>query len=123
MKNYYSVLQVNNFADLDCIKSNYKELIKKTHPDKGGNSEEFQQIKEAFDVLNDPIKKKIFDNELTYHIDILERAEVIYLSKGERDFSCVQCQCVNEINTCNLKENVDNIYKCDNCSLIYKIII
>ena len=97
MKNYYSVLQVNNFADLDCIKSSYKELIKKAHPDKGGNSEEFQQIKEAFDVLNDPIKKKIFDNELTYHIDILERAEVIYLSKGERDFSCIQCQCVYKV--------------------------
>ena len=39
MINYYELLQVPNFSNEDTIKSSYKTLMLKHHPDKGGDVE------------------------------------------------------------------------------------
>ena len=68
MINYYELLQVPNFSNEDTIKSSYKTLMLKHHPDKGGDSSLFQQIKEAYDILKDIESKKDYDNQLMYYI-------------------------------------------------------
>ena len=63
-KDYYSILGVDRNASNDQIKSAYKRLAKKFHPDvsKEANAEErFKEIQEAYSVLSDPQKKANFD--------------------------------------------------------------
>lgn len=62
--NYYKVLGVNENADSDEIKSAYRKLAKVMHPDSGGDSEKFQQLSEAYDVLKDPVKRKQYDMQM-----------------------------------------------------------
>jgi len=43
------------------IKSSYRSLVKKHHPDAGGEKERFLAIQNAWETLNDPIKKEQYD--------------------------------------------------------------
>lgn len=65
-KDYYSILGVNKDADDDQIKKAYKKLAMKYHPDRNINNQEqsaekFKEVSEAYEVLSDPEKRKIFD--------------------------------------------------------------
>ena len=60
-KNYYEVLGVSKDANQDDIKSAYRKLALKTHPDSGGEEEEFKQINEAYGVLSNPEKRQAYD--------------------------------------------------------------
>jgi len=65
---YYAVLGVSKKASSDDIKKAYKKLAKKWHPDKNpDNSEEatrkFKEVSEAYQVLVDDSKRRIYDNE------------------------------------------------------------
>ena len=60
--NYYDVLGVDKSASQEDIKKNYRKMSLKHHPDrKGGNSETFKKINEAYEVLGDPQKKRNYD--------------------------------------------------------------
>ena len=66
MKDYYSVLGVAKDATQDEIRSAYRALAKKWHPDVNpGNKSEaeskFKDIGEANDVLGDPEKRRRYD--------------------------------------------------------------
>jgi curved DNA-binding protein CbpA len=67
--NYYDILGVDNFSSFEEIKKKYKELVKCTHPDKGGNSELFQQIKIAYENLKNLNYKNDFDRILKCKIN------------------------------------------------------
>lgn len=58
---YYSTLGVKRNASQDEIKTAYRKLAMKHHPDRGGDEKRFKEISEAYDVLSDPKKKEIFD--------------------------------------------------------------
>jgi DnaJ-class molecular chaperone len=58
---YYSTLGVGRNASPDEIKSAYRKLAMKHHPDRGGDEKKFKEISEAYDVLSDPQKKQMFD--------------------------------------------------------------
>ena len=58
---YYSTLGVQRNASPDEIKSAYRKMAMKHHPDRGGDEATFKKISEAYDVLSDPQKKQIFD--------------------------------------------------------------
>uniref|UniRef100_A0A7S3LME7 J domain-containing protein n=1 Tax=Aplanochytrium stocchinoi TaxID=215587 RepID=A0A7S3LME7_9STRA len=60
---YYNILGISSNSSQAEIKSAYLKLAKETHPDATGSSEnaEFIRIKEAFEVLSDPGKKKSYD--------------------------------------------------------------
>jgi len=63
-RDYYEVLGLNKDAGETEIKSAYKKLAKKFHPDisKEENAEEkFKEILEAYSVLRDPQKKANYD--------------------------------------------------------------
>jgi len=59
---YYKRLGVSKNASSDEIKKAYKKLAMQHHPDKGGDSEMFSQINEAYETLKDPQKRSVYDN-------------------------------------------------------------
>lgn len=69
-KNYYEVLGVKKDASADEIKSAYRRLAKKWHPDvyatdtetkRNEAKDKFTEIQHAYEVLSDPQKKAAFD--------------------------------------------------------------
>ncbi|WP_448699436.1 J domain-containing protein [Mucilaginibacter sp. AW1-3] len=68
MKNHYDILGISRKATQDEIKTAYRKLSVKFHPDKNDGeaffTEMFKQINEAYSVLYDTSKRKIYDNQL-----------------------------------------------------------
>ena len=125
MINYYEILKVPDFSSFEIIKKNYKNLILESHPDKGGDSDKFKLILEAYELMKDEAKKKEYDNKLMYFQEMYDRAEEINLNKNVYKFKCIQCEKENEIKKESIKEQnqlYQYITKCDGCSIIYKII-
>src|SRR5215813_5189292 len=61
-KDYYKTLGVARDADDKTIKSAYRKLARKHHPDVNkGSSDRFKEINEAYAVLSDPEKRKRYD--------------------------------------------------------------
>ena len=60
-KNLYEELGLRKNASKSEIKSSYRSLVKKHHPDAGGEKERFLAIQNAWETLNDPIKKEQYD--------------------------------------------------------------
>ena len=92
-QDYYEVLGVSKDASQDDVKKAYRKLAKKHHPDVNKDDtkaaeEKFKQISEAYEVLADPKKRKMYDqyghaglngafgsdgfqwNDFTHHSDI-----------------------------------------------------
>jgi DnaJ-class molecular chaperone len=59
---YYESLGVDKTASKDEIKKAYKKLAMKSHPDKGGDTEVFKKISEAYEILSDEDKRNEYDN-------------------------------------------------------------
>ncbi len=61
-KDYYSILGVEKNASKEDMKKAFHKLAHKFHPDKkGGDSEKFKEINEAYQVLSDDKKRAQFD--------------------------------------------------------------
>src|SRR5205823_3886363 len=63
-KDYYKILGVERGADDKTIKSAYRKLARKYHPDvaKGKDTgDRFKEINEAYEVLSDPEKRQRYD--------------------------------------------------------------
>ena len=65
-KDYYKELGVSRNSSKSEIKSAYRLLAKKYHPDTGGNNDKFLAIQLAWETLNDPQKKIIYDESLSF---------------------------------------------------------
>jgi hypothetical protein len=64
MKNYYELLGISSTASADEIKRAYRRLAVKYHPDKNPDPAAelmFKEINEAYDVLSDWEKRKVYD--------------------------------------------------------------
>lgn len=74
-KDYYKILGVKKDAKADEIKKSYRRLARKFHPDVNPNDktaeEKFKEVQEAYDVLSDEKKRKVFDR-FGYYNDNLD---------------------------------------------------
>ena len=74
-KDYYNILGVKKDAKADDIKKSYRRLARKHHPDVNPNDkaaeDKFKEVQEAYDVLSDDKKRKIFDR-FGYYADNLD---------------------------------------------------
>jgi curved DNA-binding protein CbpA len=67
LKNYYFILGVTIYARDSEIKSTYRKLALKYHPDKNSSADAesiFKEINEAYEVLSDPQRKLLYDQML-----------------------------------------------------------
>lgn len=64
-KDYYKLLEVSRNATDEDIRKSYKKLARKYHPDLNPDNKEaearFKDINEAYEVLKDPEKRKLYD--------------------------------------------------------------
>lgn len=64
-KDYYKVLGVEKSADEKAIKSAFRKLARRYHPDKNPDDkaaeEKFKEVNEAYEVLSDKEKRAVYD--------------------------------------------------------------
>ena len=78
IKDFYTQLGLNKNANRNEIKSAYRLLAKKYHPDTGGDNEKFLALQLAWETLSDPHKKAIHDKSLFNNC-------LLYTSPSPRD--------------------------------------
>ena len=64
MSNPYQILEISDSASQSEVKSAYRKLAKKYHPDVNkdpGAESKFKEISSAYDTLSDPQKKSNYD--------------------------------------------------------------
>ncbi len=65
MFDYYETLEISRKASLEEIKTSYRQLALRYHPDKNPGDkiaeEHFKRISEAYQVLSDPEKRQLYD--------------------------------------------------------------
>src|SRR5918912_3151898 len=78
-EDFYKILGVKKDAKAEEIKKAYRRLARKYHPDvnPGDKAAEdrFKQMSEAFDVLSDPKKRKVYDRFGQYSDNLANAAE------------------------------------------------
>ena len=70
-KDYYKILDIPEFSTQDEIKSAYRRLARKLHPDVAGNTDDailkFKEINEAYEVLSNASKKADYDSARKFY--------------------------------------------------------
>lgn len=69
---YYDTLQVSSKADIEVIRAAYRQLALKYHPDQAkttSSEEKMRQINEAFETLEDPIKRAVYDRTISTKVN------------------------------------------------------
>lgn len=83
---YYKILNLEPGANISQVKRAFKVLMLKYHPDKVENNDEnkriFLEISKAYEILGDPEKKAIYDNE---GIKGLSKNNNLFKNKNEED--------------------------------------
>lgn len=70
-KDYYKILDIEDSSSQDIIKSAYRKLARKWHPDVAGNTSDviakFKEINEAYEVLSNSVKKADYDKARKFY--------------------------------------------------------
>ncbi|CAE7368642.1 DNAJ1 [Symbiodinium natans] len=59
--NFYSLLNVEDNASIAELRVAYRRALLKAHPDRGGTSEAFRLVRQAFEVLSNPAERNLYD--------------------------------------------------------------
>jgi hypothetical protein len=70
--NFYFILNVSENCTKEEIKKSYKNLCKVHHPDKGGDSEQFNKISRAYQILANDTCRKLYDNFASQAMNIID---------------------------------------------------
>jgi DnaJ-class molecular chaperone len=101
MRNYYDILGIGRDATQSQIKAAYRKLAKKYHPDSAGSQEDkerFQEVQEAYAVLSDPEKRKMYHYygheayRKSYHAQHATHADPEAEGAAARDGHCGACE-------------------------------
>ena len=64
MLDYYTILELTPTATAEDLRLAFRRLAKLWHPDRiGGNARRFSAVREAYGVLSEPTRRKLFDRE------------------------------------------------------------
>ena len=70
-KDYYKILHISENSTQEEIKSAYRRLARKWHPDIAGNSDDvianFKDINEAYETLSNVLKKADYDKARRFY--------------------------------------------------------
>ena len=84
IKDYYTILEISPQATLPEIKQAYRRLAMIYHPDKNSNDPytltQFNEIKEAYEVLTNPAKKEVYLQERWYNQSIGNKRAAITIT-------------------------------------------
>jgi curved DNA-binding protein CbpA len=58
----YEMLGVDRDANDQAIRTAYRKAAKAAHPDSGGDAEQFARLQAVYDLLKDPVRRKVFDD-------------------------------------------------------------
>nr|WP_210388036.1 MULTISPECIES: J domain-containing protein [unclassified Ciceribacter] len=58
----YKMLGIERDADEQAVKTAYRKAAKSAHPDSGGDAEQFSRLQAAFDLLKDPVRRRVYDD-------------------------------------------------------------
>jgi len=83
-EDYYEVLGVDRDCSKKDIKRAYKRLANEFHPDKGGDHAWFRLIKEAFEVLSDPVKRAKYNEHGRFTDDEVQEVRDYIMSVVEQ---------------------------------------
>ena len=84
-RDYYEVIGVSKQASQDEIKSQYRKLALKFHPDRNKSPEaadHFKEISESYAVLSDPKKRQLYDQHGHAGVDGRYSTEDIFRGAG-----------------------------------------
>ncbi|KAI5656377.1 hypothetical protein M9H77_25170 [Catharanthus roseus] len=122
---YYSILQVERFANINTIKKEYKKLALILHPDKNSfvaSEEAFKHVGEAFRVLSDRIRRKEYDMRLRISMQSeAEAAAGVGSEVGVLETfwtSCSKCRLLHKFE----RKYVEHILVCPNCKKGFKAV-
>ena len=67
--NYYVVLGIAEDADRETIRSAFRAMVRRYHPDAraGASSDAFLRVVEAYETLSDPARRRAYDQTLHPH--------------------------------------------------------
>lgn len=78
MTDLYETLGIHKGATKSQIKAAWRKLAKSHHPDKGGDPETFKQVKEAYEVLSDDDRRKLYDETGSIHSAVNNKEAEMY---------------------------------------------
>ena len=87
MTDLYTILGVSKTASQDEIKVAYRRLAAQHHPDRGGNTQQFQEIQSAYETLGDTVKRSAYDSppaEMHFSVDDMFHE---FMSQGFNPFA------------------------------------
>lgn len=58
----YATLGIERDADDNAVKTAYRKAAKGMHPDSGGDGDQFARLQACYDLLRDPVRRKVFDD-------------------------------------------------------------
>jgi DnaJ-class molecular chaperone len=133
----YRVLGLNKDATQDDIKRTYKKLALKHHPDKNaGNDLQFKKINEAYQILSNVDKRKVYDMQFeeNINVDLLSKFAAILMNivheklkeKVGNNKRRENKDCKDEIKKANpiflkLGVNLEEVYNCKVKKLVIKV--
>lgn len=106
MRSFYEILHIKRDANQEDILEAYRKRVLEAHPDKGGDSIEFQNIRKGYEILSNPTQRIEYDKWLAskeqaqwksdnQHSDNVENATYIKKRIYEHIISLLEQYCTN----------------------------
>ena len=95
-KNFYNVLAVPQNATRDQLRTRFRELVRTRHPDRFSGEEkeraeiEFQEITQAFNILDNPTSRRAHDLEISRPVAAQQsdpgQLARVYMQRGSKSY-------------------------------------